>query len=105
MVTMGILPYQGKIPMVEPGIFFLIVLYSFVYFLFNCPYCPIILRAVDFSILKNPTASVGSEPLGIEPGTSSLVVRNADHQTTRLVGQSIFDWLNEYQLRKKGSAS
>jgi hypothetical protein len=22
MVTMGILPYQGKIPMVEPGIFF-----------------------------------------------------------------------------------
>jgi hypothetical protein len=34
----------------------------FVYFLFNCPYCPIILRAVDFSIMKNPTASVGSEP-------------------------------------------
>jgi hypothetical protein len=34
MVTMGILPYQGKIPMVE---------------------------------------------LGIEPGTSSLVIRNADH--------------------------
>jgi hypothetical protein len=34
MVTMGILPYQGKIPMVEPG---------------------------------------------IEPGTSGLVVRNADH--------------------------
>jgi hypothetical protein len=34
MVTMGILPYQGKIPMVEPG---------------------------------------------IKPGTSGLVVRNADH--------------------------
>jgi hypothetical protein len=30
--------------------------------LFNCPYCPIVLRAVDFSIMKNPTASVGSEP-------------------------------------------
>jgi hypothetical protein len=24
--------------------------------------CPIVLRAVDFSIMKNPTASVGSEP-------------------------------------------
>jgi hypothetical protein len=24
--------------------------------------CPIVLRAVDFSIIKNPTASVGSEP-------------------------------------------
>ena len=40
MVTTGILPLQGKIPMVEPG---------------------------------------------IEPGTSWLVVRSSDHQTTRLV--------------------
>jgi hypothetical protein len=24
--------------------------------------CPIVLRAVDFSIMKNPTGSVGSEP-------------------------------------------
>ena len=40
MVTTGILPPQGKIPMVEPG---------------------------------------------IEPGTSWLVVRSSDHQTTRLV--------------------
>ena len=42
MVTTGILPLQGKIPMVEPG---------------------------------------------IEPGTSWLVVRSSDHQTTRLVFQ------------------
>ena len=41
MVTTGILPLQGKIPTVEPG---------------------------------------------IEPGTSWLVVRSSDHQTTRLVG-------------------
>ena len=40
MVTTGILPLQGKIPMVEPG---------------------------------------------IEHGTSWLVVRSSDHQTTRLV--------------------
>jgi hemolysin activation/secretion protein len=40
VVTIGILPYQEKIPMVEPG---------------------------------------------TEPGTSRLVVRNADDQTTRLV--------------------
>ena len=40
MVTTGILPLQGKIPMVEPG---------------------------------------------IEPGTSWLVVRSSDRQTTRLV--------------------
>ena len=40
MVTTGILPLHGKIPMVEPG---------------------------------------------IEPGTSWLVVRSSDHQTTRLV--------------------
>ena len=40
MVTTGILPLQGKIPMVEPG---------------------------------------------IEPGTSWLVVRSSDHQTTRLI--------------------
>ena len=40
MVTTGILPLQGKIPMVEPG---------------------------------------------IKPGTSWLVVRTSDHQTTRLV--------------------
>ena len=40
MVTTGILPLQGKIPMVEPG---------------------------------------------IEPGTSWLIVRSSDHQTTRLV--------------------
>ena len=40
MVTTGILPLQGNIPMVEPG---------------------------------------------IEPGTSWLVVRSSDHQTTRLV--------------------
>ena len=40
MVTTGILPLQGKIPMVEPG---------------------------------------------IEPGTSWLVVKSSDHQTTRLV--------------------
>ena len=44
MVTTGILPLQGKIPMVEPG---------------------------------------------IEPGTSWLVVRRCDHQTTRLVGTKI----------------
>ena len=42
MVTTGILPPQGKIPMVEPG---------------------------------------------IEPGTSWLVVRSSDHQTTRLVAK------------------
>jgi hypothetical protein len=64
MVTMGILPYQGKIPMVELGIFFLIALVSSV----ACTFvqvsflCPIVLRAVDFSIIKNLTASVGSEP-------------------------------------------
>jgi hypothetical protein len=40
MITMGILPYQRKIPMVDPG---------------------------------------------IDPGTLLLVVRNADHQTPRLV--------------------
>ena len=40
MVTTGILPLQGNIPMVEPG---------------------------------------------IKPGTSWLVVRSSDHQTTRLV--------------------
>ena len=43
--TMGIFPYQEKIPMVEPG---------------------------------------------IEPGTSWLVVRNLDHQTTRLVKFQIY---------------
>ena len=46
MVTTGILPLQGKIPMVEPG---------------------------------------------IEPGTSWLVVRSSDHQTTRLV--SLWKWV------------
>ena len=40
MITTGILPLQGKIPMVEPG---------------------------------------------IEPGTSCLVVRSSDHQTTRFI--------------------
>jgi hypothetical protein len=48
IVTMGILPYQGKIPMVEPG---------------------------------------------IKPGTSCLVVRNADHYTTRLVSLYMFQAL------------
>jgi hypothetical protein len=44
--------------------FFLIALISSV----SCTFvqvsflCPIVLRAVDFSIMKNPTASVGSEP-------------------------------------------
>ena len=46
MVTTGILPLQGKIPMVEPG---------------------------------------------MEPGTSWLVVRTSDHQTTRLVKEDIKD--------------
>jgi hypothetical protein len=34
----------------------------FVFFVFNCPFASFVLRAVDFSITKNPTASVGSEP-------------------------------------------
>ena len=44
MVTTGILPLQGKIPLVEPG---------------------------------------------IEPGTSWLVVRSSDHQTTKLVERKV----------------
>ena len=51
MVTMGILPLQGKIPMVEPG---------------------------------------------IEPGTSCLVVRSSDHQTTRLVSRKLTLYNYEY---------
>jgi hypothetical protein len=47
------------------GIFFFIALVSSVSctFLFKCPFrVLIVLRAVDFSIMKNPTASVGSKP-------------------------------------------
>jgi hypothetical protein len=62
MVTMGIFPFKKKIPILEPEFFFLFYERSFRVLVFNCPYCPIILRAVDFSIMKNPTASVGSEP-------------------------------------------
>ena len=51
MVTTGILPLQGKIPTVEPG---------------------------------------------IEPGTSWIVVRSSDHQTTRLVVYEIM-WKNIVQ--------
>jgi hypothetical protein len=67
--------------MVEPGIFFCFLFFfncsifvRFVYFLFNCPYCPIILRGVDFSIMKNPTASVGSEPAILENRTRDLMI-------------------------------
>ena len=55
MVTTGILPLQGKIPMVEPE---------------------------------------------IEPGTSWLVVRSFDHQTTRLVRRSCRLWDNVERSRQ-----
>jgi hypothetical protein len=74
MVTMEILPYQEKISMVEPGIFFFgIIVDLFDRFMtFSCTSdkhgtdyftSPSEERhAVNFSSRKNPTVSVGSEP-------------------------------------------
>jgi hypothetical protein len=60
------------------GIFFLIVLVLFALFVrSSCSLCsidhsrPIVLRAVDFSIPKNPTASVGANPRSWVPEAST----------------------------------
>jgi hypothetical protein len=48
--------------------FFCVCVFFLPYLFVSCSLCsivrsrPIVLRAVDFSITKNPTASVGSEP-------------------------------------------